>query len=638
MERSKRIATAFFGVAFATNCCQPASTQAQDRFIRQPAKAPVSPAPVSPAQVSPAQVKPASVTAAPVNPAPAATEAPASTSPTPAVTNANPVADMPLTSTTAAAALEPTLRPSAAKSSEALGTDSPNLSTIDSPSTAKTESFLSFPTLFPFANTPDLSFDTIESLPTVPNFEIEKEPELKLKEAVSPAEAVAHSSVQPQKAPATAPEAGRSGQLQWTSRANTNLASAQSYNSQSQAEANSTRGESTFESRVRSHKESSQSTYQPAFQSATVARQESDSTEVLLNRIAGEVDSIKSKVDSKVDKQEEPANESRIRAGLVSARITNDPRFASQASERSSVARIESPQGWQAIGTRLGQHVRKCESLLGRGAFCSAREEAETASMLLYRHIDLHDNLFRCEPAAQSANQALREAEDFLVTMRSSTDGEAFRRLVDAHTTPVLKNKSLTGMSPLTAAQHYRQFAEAQLVEAAQGHPWASELLYTVGRTYQAEADADSSRVDVLRMKAMAYYRAARVTLPTNAIACNQLGYLLLQLDRNAEAREALIAAVTLKQEAAFLSNLAEASRRLGDSQTGAWAAQSVDAIRRRTPPPSPVPPYVAVSQEDFIAISPREIGPKTQAETIAVPGPKSVNRSAAAPNTNQLR
>ncbi|MDX1930434.1 MAG: hypothetical protein SFV81_28175 [Pirellulaceae bacterium] len=594
MERSKRIATTFIGVAFAANCYQPVSTQAQDRFIRQPAKAAVNTTPVSTAL--------------------AANEGPAATGPTPAVTNPK-AADLPMT-------LTPPV--GSAKASDALGSDSTKPSAAASRSQNKTDSFLSFPSLLPLAITPDLSFDAIESLATVPQVENEKGPELDLKQAALPAESSVDSAAQTR----------RAGQLQWTSRANKSRTSTQSYNSQSQSNAHSPQGESSFAPRTSAHRESSQS----AFQSASMARQESDSTKALLNRIAGEVDSIKSKVDAKVEQQEEPANESRIRASLVSARITNDPRYASQASARSSVTRIESPQGWQAIGTRLGQHVRKCESLLGRGAFCSAREEAETASMLLYRHIDLHDNLFRCEPAAQSANQALREAEDFLVTMRSTADGEALRRLVDAHTTPALKNKNLSGMSPLTAAQHYRQFAEAQLVEAAQGHPWASELLYTVGRTYQAEADADSSRVDVLRMKAMAYYRAARITLPSNAIACNQLGYLLLQMDRNAEARGALIAAVTLKPEQAFLSNLAEASRRLGDTQTSTWAAQSADAIRRRTPPPSPVPPYVEVSQEDFIAISPREIGPKTQAETLAVPGPKSVDRSAAVPNTNQLR
>ena len=104
------------------------------------------------------------------------------------------------------------------------------------------------------------------------------------------------------------------------------------------------------------------------------------------------------------------------------------------------------------------------------------------------------------------------------------------------------------------------------------------------------------------------------------------------------EAREALVAAVTLKADEAFLSNLAEASRRLGDNKTVAWAAQSVAAIRQRTPPPSPVPDYVEVSQEDFIAISPREIGPKTPSQSSPSIGTPAGSRTAATPNASQLR
>ncbi len=484
----------------------------------------------------------------------------------------------------------------------------------------------SFPSLASRAASPDFVFDTLETFATVPvelGSDRPTQQNANLDSHLGELEQLVPVTQTPTPfESSTRTAAPRAGQLQWTSRANVSHARSETHHtntgSQNQLDANPARNTLSFNGRTNSN---SLTTYSPHdFQPETGTRQQSESTNAV-----------------KTEKLEEPASQDRIRAGLVSARITNDPRFATQTSQ-TSVTRIESPQGWQAIGSRLSEHVKRCESLLGRGAFCSAREEAETASMLLYRHIDLHDNLFRCEPAVQSANQALREAEDFLVTLRSTADGESLRRLVNAHETPVLKNKNLTGMSPLTAAQHYRQFAEAKLVEAAQGHPWASELLYTVGRTYQAEAEANSSRVDVLRMKAMAHYLASRTTLPSNAVTCNQLGYLLLQMDRNEEAREALVAAVTIKQDEASLSNLAEASRRLGDTQTVAWAAQSVAAIRRRAPPTSPVPPFVEVSQEDFIAISPREIGPKTQSDSSPNIGSQSPVRSAATPNAGQLR
>jgi tetratricopeptide (TPR) repeat protein len=603
MERAQRIAVALLGVAFASNYCDPAGAQTPERFIRQPAKKPVNPVPGTPSANDPTPTNP---TAAPRADA---------TNPQSPVT------------------VEPMAQLAADKAIDTVGVESGTANTVASQLPIETDEFLIFPSLFPLQDIPDPSIDSIEALATVPEIESENLQQKNTDEHTSAAETKFVPTNQESWEPWTtsSPDtASRSGQLRWTSRASGDRPHTKTYNAQLDSVVNGHQGVLAFNSRANTQQKTSQN----GFQFSTVASGQPNSKKEPLRSALSDVDASKAEFDA----DGKLVNELRLRASLVSARIVNDPRFTTRTSEQSSVARIESPQGWQAIGARLSQHVRKCESLLGRGAFCSAREEAEMASMLLYRHIDLHDNSFRCEPAVQSANQTLREVDDFLVTLRSTNDGDSIRRLVDAHATPVLKDKNLSGMSPLTAAQHYLHYAEAQLVAAAQGHPWASELLYTVGRTYQAEADSNSARVDTLRMKALAYYRAARITLPSNAIACNQLGYLLLQMDRNTEAREALIAAVTLKLEEASLSNLAEASRRLGDSQTVAWATQTVAAIRSRTPPPSPVPPYIEVSQEDFIAISPREIGPKTQAETGVVSGTRSMDRSAAAPNNNQLR
>lgn len=573
MERSKRIATTFIGVALVTNCCQLTVAQTPGRFIRQPAKALANP-----------------VTAA--NP----------------VTEATPTAANPVTAAPATTA--PTTTPS---------TISPS-TLVEAPAgTAEKGTIEPKPDRDSLDDLRELNFDSLEPLASF------REDEPKFAQLTS--------STQPSTSNVRTHTSPRSTQLQWTSRSGGSRSRSgdSSETMQPQFDPNSARFTSPLDARNASRNSPTFST-QKGLPSDSV-KQQSDATNELLSRIATRVEAI----ESKFEKADAPAERDRTRASLVSARITNDPRFATESQVQSPVTRIESPAGWQAIGTRLSDHITKCESLLRRGAFCSAREEAATASMLLFRHIDLHDNLFRCEPAIAAANRALREAEDFLIASRS-TDSESLRRLVEAHETPVLKSKKLAEMSPLTAVQHYRQYAESQLTEAAQGHPWASELLYTIGRTYQAEADSDSSRIDVLRMNALAYYTASRTTMPTNAVACNQLGYLLLQMDRNEEAREALVAAVKLKTDVAFLSNLAEASRRLADSQTFTWASQTLAAIRSRTPSTPPVPQVVEMSPEEFIAISPYAIGPKPETASNVASGVASANRSAAAPNAVPLR
>lgn len=325
---------------------------------------------------------------------------------------------------------------------------------------------------------------------------------------------------------------------------------------------------------------------------------------------------VEAKLQEKVEAEKTPT-----KAMLASSRILNDPKFSQQLSLQSTPGRVETPQGWQSIGQRLSGHITNSESLLRRGAFFSARQEAENAIGMLIRHIDLLDNQFRCEPAWRQAQQALREAEDFSRNQQALGDENGLHRLIAAHETEVLKGASLKDLSPLTAAQHYRAYAEKQLVEASQLHPWASELYYVVGRTYQAEADQDTNRVDSLRANALTFYRAARQILPTNAVACNQLGYLLLQLDRPEEAREALVAAVQLKSDEAYLSNLAEASRRLGDRAMQDWATNTVAVIRANRPRQPIVPSVIEIAPEEFKALSPMGIGPKVpQMQTNANP------------------
>jgi tetratricopeptide (TPR) repeat protein len=332
-------------------------------------------------------------------------------------------------------------------------------------------------------------------------------------------------------------------------------------------------------------------------------------------QIETRVDQIEAKLVERLtaerleEEKRQAAAKTPTRGSLISHQILNDPKFVREDALQLPVGRVENPQGWQAVGQRLTAHINACENLLRRGANYSARQEAENAVSLLVRHIDLVDNKFRSEPAWRSALQALRESEDFTRAQYTTADKDMLRRLIDSHDTSVLKDSDLSEISPLIAAQHYQQYATLELASAAQGHPWASELFYAIGRTYQAEADIDTIRVDSLRANALTFYRAARTTLPTNAVACNQLGFLLLQLDRAEEAREALIAAVRTKQDEAYLANLAEASRRLGDRRMQDWATQTVALRRMQTPAVPETPQVIEIAPQQFIALSPRAGG-----------------------------
>ncbi len=255
--------------------------------------------------------------------------------------------------------------------------------------------------------------------------------------------------------------------------------------------------------------------------------------------------------------------------------------------------------------------MRKCEQLLARKANLSAIEESQTAIHYLLQILDQHGNQYQCEPLWSEAQQSFREAEDFTVAQRMASDPQFLVRLVESHESRVLKEADVSQLSPLAAAQHYHRHTQNRLVLASAGHPWASELYYVLGRALQARADEGGDAADALRQRAVTYYRAAREIMPANSMATNQLGYLLLTMDRPTDAREALLAATHSGGTIASWQNLVEANRRLGDSAGHSWAMQNFAALNRRMPAQSPNPPYVELAPHQFAMLSPHDSGPK---------------------------
>lgn len=270
------------------------------------------------------------------------------------------------------------------------------------------------------------------------------------------------------------------------------------------------------------------------------------------------------------------------------------------------------PPGWQAVGQRVSENLANCEALLQRNAFFSAREEAISAVLYLCQVLDQYANTYQCEPAWHAAMQALNEAEDFAGTQRLTTDESLLYRIVQSHETPVLKASNTSQVSPLAAAAHYRSFAEQELVKAAQGHPWLGELYYSVGRTLQAQADSVGGlEGTALRYRAITFYRASSSVDPSNPLAANQLGFVLLQMDQPADARDALLRSLESSASLDAIQNLVEASRRLGDTQLNRWAMENYARLRSQTQVGPQIPNVIEVDQHTFAQMSTRAAGPK---------------------------
>ena len=275
---------------------------------------------------------------------------------------------------------------------------------------------------------------------------------------------------------------------------------------------------------------------------------------------------------------------------IALAQRVSHERLSDGATSQSRAPEIlESLPGWQSIERELKQRLERCDSLLKRGAVLSAREETSQGLLRLYRTMDLHRGHIFSEPAFDKAMIAIREEADF----QKILGGSGVQAIVDNHTTDVLKNRPLDSTSPEMAAMHYRWYARYQLVAASDGHPWAADLLYAYGRTLEKDAEFNPARAVMFRNQAVILYQAATQTKPTQSEAANQLGFVLIHLDRIDDAYTALAASIQIKPNANAWNNLAEVFRQRGAPANAEYASQQAAALVAGNPQYSPENPEV---------------------------------------------
>ncbi|MFN7874323.1 MAG: hypothetical protein ACK5PB_03330 [Pirellula sp.] len=236
---------------------------------------------------------------------------------------------------------------------------------------------------------------------------------------------------------------------------------------------------------------------------------------------------------------------------------------------------LESPIGWKAIREDLAKHLESCDALLRRGATHSARAEVLIGLRKLFRIMDLHRGVTHSETCFEAALTAMREESDF----HNLQMGRSVASIVAMHTTPALKNRPLESVTAELACQHYRAYARFQLAQAADGHLYAADLLYALGKTLEKDADFSFERAQQFRSQAVICYQTAIQLRPNQHHASNQLGYVLIHLDRIEEAYDALRASIEAEPNAPAWTNLAEIYRRRGATTEANYAVQQAMAL-----------------------------------------------------------
>ncbi len=297
------------------------------------------------------------------------------------------------------------------------------------------------------------------------------------------------------------------------------------------------------------------------------------------------------------------ATSSRMR---LASQVSRELLGGNQQSLGMAPIPVEPPAGWQNVEKNLRGHLTKCDELLRRNAILSAREEILMGLRVLFRALDLRSGEWTSEPAFDQALAAFAEESDFHQSLRNPTHAQSTARIVSGHATQALKQVDLEGVSPELAAQHYRAYARQQLVKAAQGHPWAADLLYAFGKTYERRAESTNEDGFMFYNQAIACYTASLDVSPNHIDGANQLGYTLMKLDRMDEAHAILSQATQTHPSTDAWKNLAELYRRRGQMDQAAIAVQQATALGMPSGS-NTVPEVYQVDPQTFVGLSPNQ-------------------------------
>ena len=301
--------------------------------------------------------------------------------------------------------------------------------------------------------------------------------------------------------------------------------------------------------------------------------------------------------------------------------VNNQPQ-----QKKLPVPHISTPtvSGWQ-LGRLAIQKIAQSESMLKRRAPMSARQHATEALHLLAQSTDELTHTENGTVALSQALTATREAADFLGRF-GATDDSAVQRLVDAHSTRVLKRCDVQGVTPLRAADVYYEFARQKFTESIGNWPTASQALVILSKTEaisREDSDANLSAAQVC------YLRSAIACDPNNAVAANDLGHELLALGMFRESRWALEHSYAQRPSRQALHDLAELHRVTGNIQLAQACATTLASLKDQ---PTRVAQVMNLTPAQFAAVSPPVVNGNGSLPFTGVLHPTNEPRTAARP------
>ena len=220
------------------------------------------------------------------------------------------------------------------------------------------------------------------------------------------------------------------------------------------------------------------------------------------------------------------------------------PSRAADGKEAASGFEVSAHAAWEELRPRLMTRLQACDALLRKGSVYSARDEIRMGLLSLARKLD---QLAGPSNAAGQRKSAIRKSMP-----HESALQHALRELDECN--------YANSADLATALQTFSDLVP----QACLNHPWAADLWYAMGKTYERELEYSPKQVDTLRLQSVECYKVALRVAPSRGYIANQLGYSYLHTGSLEDASRALKQALDAGPTPYSWRNLAELYRRRG--------------------------------------------------------------------------
>ena len=234
----------------------------------------------------------------------------------------------------------------------------------------------------------------------------------------------------------------------------------------------------------------------------------------------------------------------------------------------------------ELVAQQADRRTRHGLELASRGAYFAARSEFFGSLRLVAQGLDAEHKTNEHSRALASAVTALKESEDFLPDQARLGAEADVPALIAIHTTSVMKEEAKDATA-LAALRNYLTFAQRQLAKAAGSEVAGSMALQSLGKLHAAMAQKRYASVIAPESKAMVFYQAALLSYPNNYMAANDLGVLMAQCGRYADAKVMFERSVAVRPQSTSWQNLAVVYRQMQEPLRAERAASQAAVVRQ---------------------------------------------------------